>query len=110
VKKLEDARAIVDRLPVYKTEQTDLSNDPAAADFRTKGVDAILFASSSAAQSFADQAAALKLAKDARKPIAGSIGRQTSETMKKVGIPVDFEAKTPSLDSLVEATVKKLAR
>lgn len=106
--KLEEARAIVDQLQVYQTEQTDLTADPAAADFRARGADAILFASSSAVQSFVDQAAALKPAKDAQRPLAGSIGRQTSETMKKVGMPIDFEAKTPSLDALVEALVKKL--
>ena len=108
VKKLEDARAIVDQLQVYKTEKTDLSADPAAEDFRARGADAILFASSSAVQSFVDQAGALKLAKDARRPLAGSIGPQTSETMKKVGMPIDFEAKSPSLDALVDALVKKL--
>ena len=108
IEKLEDARAIVDCLQVYKTEKTDLSADPAVADFRAKGADAILFASSSAVQSFVDQAGALKLEKNARRPIAGSIGPQTSETMKKVGMPIDFEAKTPSLDALVEALVRKL--
>jgi uroporphyrinogen-III synthase len=107
-KKLEDARAIVDRLQVYKTEKTELKNEPAAEDFRARGADAILFASSSAVQSFVDQAAALKLAKEAKRPLAGSIGPQTSETMKKVGMPIDFEAATPSLDALVEALVKKL--
>ena len=61
-------------------------------------------------QSFVDQAGALKLAKDAQRPLAGSIGPQTSETMKKVGMPIDFEAKTPSLDALVEALIKKLAK
>lgn len=110
VTKLEAAQAIVDRLQVYKTEQTDLSGDPAAADFRARGADAILFASSSAVQSFAAQAAALQLAKDARRPLAGSIGPQTSETMKQAGIPVDFTARTPSLEAFVEALVKKLAR
>jgi uroporphyrinogen-III synthase len=107
--KLEAERAIVDTLQVYKTEQTDLTNEPAAADFRACGADAILFASSSAVQSFVDQAAALKLASDAKRPLAGSIGPQTSETMKAVGLPIDFTAKTPSLDALVEATVKKLS-
>jgi uroporphyrinogen-III synthase len=110
MQKLVDARAIVDQLQVYKTEQTDLTSEPAAADFRTKGADAILFVSSSAVQSFADQATALKLGKDAVRPLAGSIGPQTSETMKKVGMPIDFTAKTPSLDSLVDALVKKLGR
>ena len=107
-KKLEEARAIVDQLQVYQTEKTDLSAEPAAADFRAHGADAILFASSSAVQSFVDQAGALKLAKAARRPLVGSIGPQTSETMKKVGMPMDFEAKTPSLDALVEALVKKM--
>lgn len=110
VQKLEDARAIVDQLQVYKTEQTDLSADPVAADFRAHGADAVLFASSSAVQSFVDQAAALKLGKEAKRPLAGSIGPQTSETMKKVGMPIDFVAKTPGLDSLVEALVKKLGQ
>lgn len=108
VVKLEEARAIVDCLQVYKTEKTDLSAEPAAADFRARGADAILFASSSAVQSFVDQVAALKLGKGAQRPLAGSIGPQTSETMKKVGMPIDFTAKTPSLDSLVEALVKKI--
>lgn len=108
VKKLELEGAIVDRLQVYKTEKMDLSADPVAADFRVRGADAILFASSSAVQSFVAQAGALKLAKDAKRPLAGSIGPQTSEAMKKAGMPIDFEAKTPSLEALVEALVRKL--
>jgi uroporphyrinogen-III synthase len=108
VQKLEAARAIVDQLQVYQTEKVDIAADPAAADFRARGADAVLFASSSAAQSFADQAAALKLAKDAKRPLAGSMGPQTSETMKKVGIPVDFTAAEPGLEALVAATVKAL--
>lgn len=108
IQQLEEARAIVDRVQVYRTDKTDLKSDPSAADFRAHGADAILFASSSAVQSFVDQAAALKLDKEARRPLAGSIGPQTSETMKKTGVPIDFEAKTPSLDALVEAAVQKL--
>ncbi|HXA14988.1 MAG TPA: uroporphyrinogen-III synthase, partial [Opitutaceae bacterium] len=108
VKQLEEARAIVDCLPVYETGKTDLSSDPAAENFRQHGADAILFASSSAVDSFVAQAAALQLAKEARRPLAGSIGPQTSEAMKKAGLPVDFSAKTPSLDNLVEALLKKL--
>lgn len=108
ITKLEEARAIVDTLQVYKTEQTDLAADPAAADFRARGADAMLFVSSSAVQSFVDQAGALKLESGAKRPLAGSMGPQTTETMKKVGIPVDFEAKTPGLDALIEAAVKKL--
>lgn len=108
-KALEAASAIVDQFQVYKTEKTDLSAEPVAADFRARGADAILFASSSAVQSFVDQAGALTLTKEAQRPLGGSIGPQTSETMKKLGLPIDFTAKTPSLDALVEALLKKLA-
>ncbi|MDB6167976.1 MAG: Uroporphyrinogen synthase [Verrucomicrobia bacterium] len=108
VKKLEAARAIVDQLQVYRTEKSDIAADPVAADFRARGADAVLFASSSAAQSFVDQAAALTLEKGARRPLAGSMGPQTSETMKQAGLPVDFSAKEPSIESLVAATVKAL--
>lgn len=110
VVKLEEGRAIVDRLQVYKTEKTDLSREPAAEEFRRRGADAILFASSSAVQSFVDQAASLRLGKSATRPLAGSIGPQTSEAMKKVGMPIDFEAKSPGLESLIEALVERLAR
>lgn len=110
VTRLEAGFAIVDCLQVYKTEPVDLTAEPAAQDFRERGADAILFASSSAVQSFADQAAALKLAPGAVRPLAGSIGPQTSATMKQTGIPIDFTAKTPSLDALVDALVKRVAR
>ena len=110
VQKLEEARAIVDRLQVYKTEKTDLADDPAAADFRARGADAILFASSSAVQSFVDQAPALQLSSAAKRPLAGSIGPQTSETMKKTGLPIGFVAKEPGLDALIEALVRKLSK
>lgn len=108
VTKLEAARAIVDCLQVYKTEGVDLSADPVAADFRAKGADAVLFASSSSAQFFVEQGRALKLDKGARTPLFGSIGPQTSETMRRVGIEVDFEAATPGIAELVEALVKAL--
>jgi len=116
VQKLEAARAIVDRLQVYKTEQVRLSDaeavgDGAAdavADFRARGVDCVLFASSSAVTSYADQAAALKLADGAKPPLFGSIGELTTETLLQRGLPLAFEAREPSLDSLLAALVAKL--
>jgi len=56
IEKLHEARAIVDTLPVYRTEEASLDADPVAGGFRAKGADAILFASPSAVQSFFDQA------------------------------------------------------
>jgi uroporphyrinogen-III synthase len=108
VTRLEEARAIVDCLQVYKTEALDLTADPVAAEYRRLGADAVLFASSSSAKSFVDQGEALRVSKDARKPLYGSIGPQTSETMRKVGLKVDFEAKTPGIAELVAELVKVL--
>jgi uroporphyrinogen-III synthase len=108
VDKLHEARTIVDRLVVYRTVEADASADPVATDFRVHGADAILFASPSAAQSFFDQAAALKLEARAKRPLAGSIGPSTTATMKQLGLPVDFEAAEANLDSLVGALQKKL--
>jgi uroporphyrinogen-III synthase len=108
VKKLEEARAMVDCLQVYKTEAVDLSGNPAAADFRRLGADAVLFASSSSARCFVEQGEVLRLSKEARKPLLGSIGAQTSDAMREAGLKVDFEAQTPGLDTLVEALVKAL--
>ncbi len=108
VKKLEAARAIVDRLPLYKTEKTDLSADPVADDFRQHGADAILFASSSAAESYHAQSASLKLAPDAKKPLVGSIGEQTTETLVEHGMKPHFIAAKPSLDALVSALIERL--
>jgi uroporphyrinogen-III synthase len=109
VVKLEEARAIVDCLQVYKTEAVDLSASPAAAAFRRLGADAVLYASSSSAQSFADQGGAVRLEKGAAEPLNGSIGPQTSETMRRVGLRVDFEAKAPGIDELVAELVRALA-
>jgi len=108
VTRLEEARAIVDCLQVYKTEAVDLSRDPAAAQFRRLGADAVLFASSSSAQSFVDQGESLRLAEGARRPRYGSIGPQTSETMRRAGLRVDFEAPAPGIDALVSELVRSL--
>jgi uroporphyrinogen III methyltransferase / synthase len=108
IKKLEAGRAIVDRLQLYKTEKTDLANDPVADDFRQHGADAILFASSSAAESYHTQSAALELAPDARKPLIGSIGAQTSDSLAEAGMAPDFVAARPSLDALIEGLIARL--
>ncbi|MFW6354967.1 MAG: uroporphyrinogen-III synthase [Verrucomicrobiota bacterium] len=103
VKMLEEERAIVDMYPVYQTELADLATDPRAADFRTKGADALVFASSSAVESFGRQAHHLKLAQGAQVPALCSFGPQTSATMKKAGIPIAVEAAEPTLDHMVNA-------
>ena len=65
-------------------------------------------ASSSAADSFAAQSASLELAKGAKKPLVGSIGEQTSESLVEHGMEPDFKAAKPRLESLIEAQIERL--
>ncbi len=109
VERLADARAIVDRLPVYENVPADLTREPAVEAFRERGADAILFASASAVRAFAAQAAALQLAPGAKHPLAGSIGPATSDALRHAGLPVDFEAKTSDLEGTLAALIEKLA-
>jgi uroporphyrinogen III methyltransferase / synthase len=108
VKRLEAAGAIVDTFQVYENVRADLTANLAADEFRHEGADAVLFASSSAVQAFAAQAATLQTAAGARRPLAGSIGPRTSEAVRKAGLRVDFEAKASTVDALIAALVEKL--
>ncbi|MDR1011625.1 MAG: uroporphyrinogen-III synthase [Opitutaceae bacterium] len=108
VQKLGEARAIVDRLPLYKTEKTNLAADPVAADFREHGSDALLFTSSSTVDSYIAQSASLRRGENAKQPLYGSIGPHTSDTMREHKIPIAFEAAEASLDALVKALIAKL--
>jgi len=108
--KLEEARAIVDRFEVYRTEATDLSVEPAAKQFREQGADAIIFTSSSGVRSFLDQAGSLQLQSDAIRPKTASIGPITSGTMQQLGLPVDLESKEASLESLIQALVERFGK
>ena len=110
IDKLEEARAIVDRFEVYKTEAADLRENPAAKMFRELGADGILFTSSSGVRSFVDQAKSLQMEDDAIRPKTVSIGKITSATMKELGMPVDVQAKEANLDSLVEAVLKRFGK
>jgi uroporphyrinogen III methyltransferase / synthase len=104
----KDALAIVDRFPVYRTDFTDLSKDPAAETFRESGADAIAFTSASTVESFAKQAAHLHLASGARKPWRCAIGPLTAAAVREQGWKVDVEAEEHSLDGLVAAVKDKI--
>ncbi|MGK0310265.1 MAG: uroporphyrinogen III methyltransferase/synthase [Lentimonas sp.] len=109
VQRLEtEGQAIVDTMSLYKTTKTDLNEHPAAADFREKGADAVLFTSSSTVKSFVEQAEALKLEPNATKPVFGSIGPLTTKTLKEFELPVDFESVQASLPHFVQATIESL--
>ncbi|WP_309387691.1 uroporphyrinogen-III C-methyltransferase [Cerasicoccus frondis] len=103
VEKLEEAQAIVDTFPVYRTELTDLESHPAAMRFREVGADAITFASSSAVDGFVQQAKNLQPDAEARRPKGVAIGPKTAERMRQIGLPVDRLAKQASIEGLVKA-------
>ncbi|MDA9260953.1 uroporphyrinogen-III C-methyltransferase, partial [Puniceicoccaceae bacterium] len=63
---------------------------------------------SSTVKSFVDQAAALTLEPDAKKPAFGSIGPVTTNSLKEHSLCVGFESKHASLDYFVNATTKHL--
>ncbi len=105
VKHLEEARAIVDTLQVYRTVNSDLSELPEAREFRQRGADAIIFTSSSTVKSFSEQAAFLQLENGAVRPVTCSIGPVTSETMREFGMPVNMEAAEQSVKGIVTALI-----
>lgn len=100
-------RAIVDTLKVYETELEDLSDSEDVKDFRQKGADVIVFASSSAVDSFVKQAKSLQLAPKAKKPLTCSIGPITSKTMKTIGVPMDIEAKEHTVDGIIAVLLNR---
>lgn len=99
-------RAIVDTLKVYETELEDLRDSEDVKNFRQKGADVIVFASSSAVDSFVKQAKELQLGSKAKKPLTCSIGPITSKTMQGVGIYVDMEAKEHTVDGIVASLLE----
>jgi uroporphyrinogen III methyltransferase/synthase len=97
--------AIVDVLQLYATDFTNLEGSPEAEEFRRRGADALVFASSSAVDSYLEQGDILRLEDIARRPIHCSIGPATTRSLRKNELSVDLEAPKPSLASLVEALV-----
>jgi uroporphyrinogen III methyltransferase/synthase len=104
----DEARAIVDTLPLYQTSKTDLNHEASAERFRKEGADAVLFTSSSTVKSFVEQHESLTLEPGARKPTFGSIGPLTTKTLKELKLPVAFEATQSSLEHFVVETISHL--
>lgn len=108
IRRLEEVWAMVDRFEVYKTEPTDLSLHPVAKRFREMGAHAITFTSSSTVKSFVRQARSLQMKPGAVTPKSFSIGPVTSRTMADMRMPLTREARTSTLDSLIEALLAEL--
>ena len=104
-KRLEgEGRAIVDRLTLYKNNKPDLSKSKAFQGFKETGADAVLFTSSSTVNHYAEAIKSLDLT-NVKNPVFGSIGALTSQTLKKQGMPIDFESPKANLEHFVVETI-----
>ncbi|MCH8474876.1 MAG: uroporphyrinogen-III C-methyltransferase [Opitutales bacterium] len=106
----EEGRAIVDRLELYETSPTDLSEIPALEDFRQGGADYMVFTSSSAVESFTERVGDFLPREGARTPQPVSFGPRTSETLKGKGLTAGISLENPSIEALVEALVSHSRR
>lgn len=106
----QKGHAIVDTLQVYETKLEDLADNVVAKTFREQGADAIVFSSSSAVNSFIQQVNSLKLEAKAKKPLICSIGPLTSKTIQDAGLTVNMEAKSHSVDGIINALLEKLGK
>ena len=99
--------AIVDSLPLYETDFSDVTEAEDLADFKKYGADAVLFTSSSTALSYVEQEDDLILEEGAKKPILCSFGPETSRTLKENDLIVSLEAETPSMDQMIAALISQ---
>jgi uroporphyrinogen III methyltransferase/synthase len=98
--------AIVDTLPVYETDFSDVTEIPDLDRFRKQGADAIIFTSSSTALSYIEQEEDLSLEEGACKPIYCSFGPETSKTLKENDLIVKLECTKPSIDEMIMVLVE----
>jgi len=98
-------RAIVDALPVYETDFTDVLDAPDVTSFQEVGADAIIFTSSSTALSYVEQSEDIVLQKEARVPVLCSFGPQTTQTLQENDLEVAVQSAHPSMDGLVDALI-----
>jgi hydroxymethylbilane synthase len=101
--------AIVDDVPIYRTEPCA----PSAKDLALlgAGVDAVLFASSSAVGAWCDQTrGGGRLAEASRRALIACIGPTTAATARERGLHVDVEASTNTAEGLVAALERHYAR
>ncbi len=100
--------ALVDDIPVYRTEVRAASAEDIA--LLDAGVDAVLFASSSAVSAWCDQAVTMdRLAAAAASAVIACIGPATASTARERGLRVDVEASTHTSEGLVSALERHFA-
>lgn len=93
--------AVVAEWTLYDNVPETADDNGARARFLEEGADWITFTSSSTAENW--HALALKTSSSARQPRLASIGPVTSAALRKLGYNVDLEAKSYTINGLVES-------
>lgn len=107
-KMLAEAGALVTEHVIYQTKLADTLPDEALEALREKRVNWVTFTSSSTTSNMVELLGSEKdLLKDCR---LASIGPITSQTMQKMGLPVDLEAVQSDIPGLVGALVDACAK
>lgn len=102
--------ATVDRVEAYRTRPAPLDAARCRAQLAAGAVDAVLFTSPSAVASLADAFGPPGLAPALAGHLAVSIGPTTSRALRELAITPDAEARPSTLDGVVAATVRAVAR
>jgi uroporphyrinogen III methyltransferase/synthase len=105
---LRGAGAHVDELALYRTEPAPFDAAALAAELSARRLDALAFASPSAARHFAAGLGAEGIAA-ARAAAIAAIGPVTAEALRAVGLAPDLVADEPSADGLVAALERHFA-
>ena len=98
----------VDEVPAYRTDRCEPS--PGDLAMLGPGVDAVLFTSGSAVSSWCSQPQAGPLAAAANGAAVACIGPSTAATARHLGLRVDIEASTHTVEGLVEALGRYFGR
>jgi uroporphyrinogen III methyltransferase/synthase len=109
-KALEEMGAIVDDIPCYKTVPETEDPTGAAARLIESGADWITFTSSSTVENFHARFDLPVLLKKFPQTGLGSIGPETSKTLRTLGLEPTVEARKHTIDGLAEAIETSVKR
>ncbi len=99
---LRESGALVDEVPVYRTEPAPFDAASLAAELSAGRIDALTFASPSAVRNFTAGLDARGLEAAKRVPVA-AIGPVTARACDEAGLPPSLQAERPDAEALVAA-------
>jgi uroporphyrinogen III methyltransferase/synthase len=106
VESLQENGAIIDDIPVYRTEPDTADRTGAAARLLEEGADWVTFTSSSTVEHFHARFDLPKLRKQFPKLKLASIGPETSKSLAALKLKPDLEAKAHTTEGLLAALLK----